>query len=155
MRVRGWYLVLLLVPGLAAWGQQKPTLGKQEPSLHGPRSATTTDPRRLSRVRAVYVERIDNSLSDRLMEGLSKSGRFRVVADRGEADAVLRGTCSDYRRLKTVRTEVYLNDSGGESIWQDNVRRPYNPPPLKTAVDETADIILAHLVESAMEADRK
>ena len=155
MKLRTLFLTLLLLPGLAVAGQQKPTLGKQEPSLQGPRSASITDARKLAGVRALYVERIDNSLSERLVEGLAKSGRFRVVAERREADAVLRGTCAEYRRLKTVRTEVYLNDKGGASIWQDNVRRSYNPPTLDKAVTETAEIILAHLVESFLEAGSK
>lgn len=135
---------------------QKPTLGAPtEPSLNGPRNSTTTDARRLMRIRTIYVERIDNSLSEKLAEGLTKMGRFRVVARRNEADAVLSGSCSDYRRLKTVKSEVSLNDRGGASIWQDIVRRSYNPPPLQKVVDGTAAEILQHLGDSIREADRK
>ena len=137
--------------------QKKPTLGPPPaPSLGGPRSATTTDGRKLLRVRAIFVERMDNSLSDRLTEGLTKTGRFRVVADRKDADAVLRGTCFDSRRLKSVHSEVYLADRGsGASIWSDSVRRPFNPPPLEQAVNDSALDILAHLSESIKDAQRR
>ncbi len=135
---------------------QKPTLGPAtEPSLYGPRTSTTNDPRKLLRVRTIYVERIDNMLSEKLTDGLSKMGRFRIVASRSEADAVLRGTCFDSRRLKSVHSEVYLTDRGGASIWQDSVRHPYNPPSLQKVVDNTAMEVLQHLGESLREADRK
>jgi hypothetical protein len=137
--------------------QERPTLGKDEGSPdEGPRTSTTTDARRLTSVRAVFVDRIDNSLSEKLMEGLSKMGRFRIVAERKQADAVLSGTCFDSHRLKTVHSEVFLQDRrSGASIWQDVVRRHYNPPPLGKAVDDTATLILAHLGESIQEAERK
>jgi len=135
---------------------QRPSLGTPtEPSLNGPRTSTTTDPRKLAKVRSIYVERIDNLLSDRLAEGLVKMGRFRVTASRNEADAVLRGTCFDSRRLKSVHSEVYLSDRGGASIWQDDVRRPFNPPPLAKVVDTTAAAILQHLGDSVREAERR
>ncbi len=134
---------------------QKPTLGPPtEPSLGGPRTSTTTDRQKLTRIQSIYVERIDNMLSDRLVEGLSKIGRFRVVASRKEADAVLRGTCFDSRRLKSVHSEVFLADRNGGSIWQDIVRLPFNPPLLQKAVDTTATTILEHLRESVREAER-
>lgn len=137
--------------------QQKPTLGPApSPSLRGPRSATTTDGRKLLRVRTIFIERMDNSLSERLTEGLTKAGRFRIVADRKDADAVLRGTCFDSRRLRSVHSEVYLADRGsGTSIWSDSVRRPFNPPPLEQAVNDSALDILAHLSESIKDAQRK
>jgi|SRR5579863_7844684 len=136
--------------------QKRPTLGPATPpSLHGPRSSTTTDPQKLNRLRKIYVESIDNSLSDKLMEGLAKSGRFRIVADIKEADGVLRGTCFDSRHLKSLHSEVFISDRvTGASIWQDNVRRPFNPPALAKAVDDTAAIILEHLNESVREAQR-
>jgi len=137
--------------------QKPPTLGPAPPpSLNGPRSSTTTDPSRLNHVRKIYVERIDNSLSDKLMEGLAKKGRFSIVADVKEADAVLRGTCFDSHRLKSLHSEVFLSDRiTGASIRQDNVRRSFNPPALQKAVDDTAEIILEHLDESVREAQRK
>ncbi len=135
---------------------QRPTLGPPpEPSLYGPRTSTTTDARKLMRVRSVYVERIDNSLSDKLADGLTKMGRFHVVSKRNEADGVLRGTCSDFRRLKSVHSEVYLTDRSGAAIWQDSVRRPYNPPALQKVVNDTAVVILQHLGDSIREAERK
>jgi hypothetical protein len=137
--------------------QQRPTLGKEEaPSLNGPRTSTTTDARRLMNIKAIFVDRMDNSLSDRLADGLSKMGRFRIVVDRKLADAVMSGTCFDSHRLKTVHSEVFLQDRrSGASIWQDVVRRHYNPPPLTKAVNDTASMILAHLGESIQEAERK
>jgi hypothetical protein len=134
---------------------QKPTLGAPtEPSL-GPRNSTTTDPHKLMRIRTIFVERIDNMLSDRLIEDLSRTGRFRIVASRNSADAILRGTCFDSRRLKSVHSEVYLADRTGASIWQDIIRRPYNPPPLQKVVDNTAVEIVQHLGDSVREADRR
>ncbi|MFB3923855.1 MAG: hypothetical protein ACE145_19195 [Terriglobia bacterium] len=136
--------------------QRRPTLGPAPaPSLYGPRTSNTTDARKLLRVRNIFVERIDNSLGEKLMEGLAKTRRFHIVADRKEADAVIRGTCFDQRRLKIVRSEVYLNDTSGASIWQDSVRRPFNPPTLDAAVGETATLILSHLTESVSDAEHK
>jgi len=135
---------------------KRPTLGPAPaPSLRGPRNANIMDARKLVRVQKIYVERMDNSLGEKLIEELAKARRLRVVADRNDADAVLRGTCFDSRRLKSVRSEVYLNDTHGAAIWQDSVHRPYNPPPLDAAVSQTADLIVTHLAESILEAERK
>ena len=169
MRLAHLLFAILFSPCLLASAQQdRPTLGQQgpperptlgkstEPGPSGPRTSTTTNPRRLMSVKAVYIDRIDNSLGDKLAEGLSKMGRFRIVAERNKADAVVSGTCFDSRRLKTVHSEIILHDRvSGASIWQDVVRRPYNPPPLTKAVDDTATLILAHLNESIEEAERK
>jgi hypothetical protein len=177
MRVGYLCLALLLIAGLAASQQQqqtqeqppqqpeqrkqqeqprKPTLGPAPaPSLYGPRTSNTIDARKLARVRRIYVERIDNSLSEKLVEGFAKTRRFRIVASRNEADAVLRGTCVSLRRMKAVHSEVYLNDMNGAAVWQDNVRRPYNPPTLDAAVSETASLIVTHLTESALEAEHR
>lgn len=166
MIIRCICLAIILLAGLAAWAQEKPAEEKSQrrptlgpapaPSLYGPRTSTTTDPRKLMRVHKIYVERMDNSLSEKLVEALGKLSRFRVAASLNEADAVLRGTCFDSRRLKTVRSEVYLNERlSGASIWQDSVRRPYNPPPLDKAVNEIVTLILTHLTESVAEAERR
>ena len=135
----------------------KPTLGlPPDPSLRGPRTSNTTDPRKLVRVRTIYVERIDNSLNEKLVEGLARMGRFRVVEDRDLAEAVFRGSCFDSRRLKMVHSEVFLSErSSGASIWQDVIRRPYNPPPLEKVVDESATLILVHLRDSIKEAEHR
>jgi hypothetical protein len=134
--------------------QQRPTLG-EAPSLGGPRNSSTTDIRKLLRVRTVYIETIDNSLNARLAEALSKGGPFRVVAKRTEADAILRGTCFDSRRLKSLHSEVFLTDPHGGPIWTDIVRERFNPPPLDKAVTDSASMIVAHLGESLREAQRK
>jgi hypothetical protein len=129
--------------------EKRPTLGP-EPApttgTGGPATDFLQDPAKLLRVRKVFVEPIDNNLSEKLLEGLAKSGRFRVVVSKKEADAVIRGTCFDARRLRSVHSEVYMSDPvTGKSIWQDSVRVPYNPPPLSKAVERTADEILRHL----------
>ena len=112
--------------------------------------------RRLLSVKTIFVDHIDNALGEKLADGLSRMGRFRIVADRKDADTVVMGTCFDSRRLKTVHSEIFLHDrASGASIWQDIVRRHYNPPPLQKAVDDTAVMILAHLGESIQEAQRK
>ncbi|HZP01254.1 MAG TPA: hypothetical protein VFD30_13255 [Terriglobia bacterium] len=148
--------VLLLLASGSAWTQQRPTLGENPPapSLAGPRSYNTVDPRKLRRIRTIYVERIENALSDRLAEGISKMGRFRVVSKPSEADAVLRGSCADLRRLKKVHSEVFIADMRGATVWQDVVRQPFNPPPLSKAIEQSATIILQHLAESLQGADR-
>ena len=154
---RASYLLLALsLIASCVWAQQKPTLGENppSPSLSGPRTYNTTDPRKLRRIRTIFVERIENSLSDKLADGLSKMGRFRVVTKPTEADAVLRGSCVDMRRLKSVHSEVFIADTRGSTVWQDVVRRPFSPPPLSKAVDETATVILQHLAESVQGADR-
>jgi hypothetical protein len=160
-------LALLLLSGPALWAQdnqqqdqkpqRKPSLGPAPaPTLRGPRNFNIVDARKLSRLRKVYVERMDNKLSEKLIDGLAEGGRLRLVADRGEADAVIQGTCLDLRRLKTVRTEIYINDRvTGDAIWQDSVRRAYNPPSLDKVVGETATLVLQHLRESIEEADRR
>lgn len=157
-RFFGIAMLLLFFP-LALGAQEKkeerkPTLGPPPaPSLEGPVNAITTDPSRLARVRKIYIEAIDNRLSDKLLDGLGKSGRFHIVAERAQADAVIRGTCFDSRHLKTLHSEVFLSDRlTGKSIWQDSIHVPYNPPALPKAVDATADAILKHLAESVMRA---
>jgi hypothetical protein len=137
--------------------QRRPTLGAPtEPSLSGPRTSPTSDPRKLLRIQKIFVEPMDNLLSEKLLSGLSKMGRFHIVTKREDSDAVMSGTCFDSRRLKSVHSEVYINDRGsGASIWQDIVRRPYNPPPLAKAIDDTAARILAHLSDSIQEAQHK
>ena len=52
--------------------EERPTLGpKTGPGLEsGPLTSTTTDIRRLMRIRTLYIESIDNALSDKLVEAL-------------------------------------------------------------------------------------
>jgi len=170
MRLRQVFFALLVLGCTGAWGQEEkpPTLGKEPegqqqqkptlgeaPSLSGPRTSSTTDIRKLLRVRTVYIETIDNSLNEKLAEALSKTGPFQVVVKRNEADAILRGTCFDSRRLKKLHSEVFLTDPHGGSIWSDIIREPFNPPPLDKAVMDSASVIVAHLGESLREAQRK
>ena len=157
-------LALLLAPLLKAQEaqpqagdqEQKPTLGpKPGPGESGPRTATVNDYRKLVRIRTLYVERMDNDLSERLVASLGKLGRFKMASNAKEADAIVRGSCVESRRLKRLHTEVSITDRGGGSIWQDIVLRPYNPPSLAQAVNDTAQAIAEHLGESINQAGLK
>ena len=150
-------LALFLLPLLKAQDapqqggepEQKPTLGpKPGPGESGPGTATVNDYRKLVRIHTLYIERMDNDLSERLVASLGKLGRFKMATSAKEADAVVRGSCLESRRLKRLHTEVSITDRGGGSIWQDIILRPYNPPSLAQAVNETAQVIAEHLGES-------
>jgi len=157
-------LALLLVSVLAAQDaqqqgggqEQRPTLGpKPGPGEAGPRTSTVNDYRKLMRVRSIYIERMDNKLSDKLVLSLGKLGRFKIAPRAKEADAIMTGSCLESRRLKRLHSEVFITDRGGGSIWQDNIVRPYNPPSLEQAVGDTAEVIAEHLGESLNEAGMK
>ena len=137
--------------------QKPPTLGGdgEAPSLAGPHSANTNDAGRLVRIHSIFIDSMDNGLAEKLIDEIGAHGPFRVAASRQDADAVLRGTCFDSTRLKTVHSEVFLTSRGGESIWQDVVRQPYKPPPLARAVGTTAEVIAADLAASVREAHAK
>jgi hypothetical protein len=136
---------------------QRPTLGPAAaPSLGGPRASNVVDPRRLMRVQKVFVQRIDNNLSEKLIAALSKGDLFQVVSKRQEADAIFGGSCFEARRIKKVHTEVMLSDRITEKIiWQDVIRLPFNPPPLESAVNATVSEILTHLRLDIRDAPRK
>ncbi len=136
---------------------ERPTLGpKTGPGLEsGPLTSTTTDLRKLMRIRTLYIENIDNSLSDKLVEALGKWGRFRLVTKAKDADATLRGSCLESRRLKHVHSEVFISDRNGASVWQDTIYRPFNPPALDQAVSDTATLVAAHLERTVQEAERR
>lgn len=144
--------------GKPAPDDQRPTLGKtsDEPSLRGPHTYAVLDVRKLERVRKVYVQRIDNFLNDKLTARLAQMGRFKIVEKSSEADAVVRGTCFDSRRLRSVHSEIFIADAHTDKpIWQDNVRVPYKPANLEKAVDDTASQIMQHLTESLQLANRQ
>ena len=157
-------IAFLLVPVMGAQEaqqpggeqEQKPTLGPPSgSSARGPRTATVHDYRKLTRIRSIYIERMDNALSEKLVMSLGKLGHFRIVADPKEADALVTGSCLESRRLKRLHSEVFISDRGGGSIWQDNVFRPFNPPSLEQAVNETAQVVADHLGGSLSEAGMK
>lgn len=137
--------------------EERPTLGPRTgpPSASGPLTSTTTDIRKLLRIHTLYIETMDNSLSDKLVETIGKWGRFRLVTKPKDADATLRGSCLESRRLRHVHSEVFISDRNGASIWQDNIYRPYNPPTLDQAVSDTATLVEAHLEESVREGERR
>jgi hypothetical protein len=176
MKRSAWFLVICLFASLTLWAQsgqnssqsapqgqsdqqnERPTLGPRPgpPGLgSGPLTSTTTDIKKLMRIHTIYVENIDNSLSDKLVQALGKMGRFRLVSKEKDADATLRGSCLESRRLKHVHTEVFISDRGGASVWQDTIYRPYNPPTLDQAVSDTATLVVAHLEQTVREAERR
>ncbi|HEY6292487.1 MAG TPA: hypothetical protein VI455_13140 [Terriglobia bacterium] len=142
-------------PSLRKPGEGAPGAPGEPPSLAGPHAANTNNPRQLLQVHAIFIEPIDNGLADKLMEEIGNKGPFRIVANRREADAVLRGTCFDSTRLKTVHSEVFLTGRSGDSIWQDVIRQPYKPPPLAQAVATTAQVVVEDLAVSIREAQGK
>jgi len=136
--------------------QQKPTLGGQPtPGLHAPRTATVNDYRKLMQIRSLYIEKMDNALSEKLVLSLGKMGRFKIASTPKEADAIMTGSCLESRRLKRLHSEVSIADRGGGSVWQDILYRPYNPPSLEQAVNETAQLVADHLSESLSQAGMK
>jgi hypothetical protein len=143
-------------PGDLPASKHGPTLGPQSgPSMGtGPDTSTTIDVRRLMRIHTIYIENIDNALSDKLVDSLGKWGRFRLVTKAKDADATLRGSCLESRRLKHVHSEIFISDRGGKSIWQDSIYRPFNPPTLDQAVVDTANVVAAHLQRTMLESDR-
>jgi hypothetical protein len=110
---------------------------------------------KLSRIRSIYIERIDNALSDKLVETVGKLGAFKIASKPQDADAIMSGSCLESRRLKRLHSEVFIADRAGGSIWQDNIYRPFSPPSLQRAVNETAQLVADHLKESLNEAERK
>jgi hypothetical protein len=165
---RGWPCgwVLFVATGLLlAQEQRPPTLGpppdQQPPTLGepsspaGPHAANTTDARKLTRIHTIFIESMDNGLAEKLSDQIGSKGPFHIVTDKHQADALLRGTCFDSARLKTVHSEVFLTAPDGASIWQDIVRQPYKPPPLERAVAATAEVIADDLGASLHEARDK
>ncbi|HXW16228.1 MAG TPA: hypothetical protein VEN79_17100 [Terriglobia bacterium] len=136
--------------------QERPTLGPRNgpTTPSGPNTSTTNDVRKLMRIHTLYIESIDNSLSDKLIEALGKWGRFHLVTKAKDADATLRGSCLESRRLKHVHSEIFISDRNGASIWQDSIYRPFNPPALDQAVSDTATLVEAHLEEALREGSR-
>jgi hypothetical protein len=137
--------------------EERPTLGpKTGPALEtGPLTSTTTDIRKLMRIHTLYIESMDNALSDKLVEALGKWGHFRLVTKAKDADATLRGSCLESRRLKHVHSEVFISDRNGASVWQDTIYRPFNPPALDQAVSDTATLVAAHLEQTVRAAERR
>jgi len=144
-------------PGQTPQQNERPTLGPRHgPDVAtGPDTSTTIDIRLLMRIHTLFIENIDNSLSDKLVEVLGKWGRFRLVTKAKDADATLRGSCLESRRLKHLHSEIFISDRSGKSVWQDTIYRPFNPPTLDEAVDDTATVVAAHLQRTIMEAERR
>jgi len=143
--------------GQPAPQEERPTLGPRTgPGLESePLTSTTINLKKLRSIHTLYIESIDNSLSDKLVEDLKKSKIFQLASKEKGADAVLRGSCLESRHSRHVHSEVYISDRTGNSVWQDVIYRPYNPPALEQAVSETAALVVAHLERSLRQADTK
>ena len=156
MRSLIWGLAMCLASIPALYSQQAPTLGPSRPSLGEPGSTRTANPRMLLKMRKVYIERIDHDLNGKLQDDMAHVSWLKVVNSEDDADAIIRGTCFDLRRLKRLHAEIYITDRvSGKSIWQDVVRVPYGPPELTKAVDQAASEILDHLNESVRTASKR
>ncbi len=148
-----WGLAMFLVSITALGAQQAPTLGTSRPSLEGPSHTRTANPRMLVNMRKVYIERIDHNLNVKLADDLAHVSWLKVVNKEDDADAIVRGTCFNLRRLKRLHAEIYISDRvTGKSIWQDIVRVPYDPAAPQKSVDRAASDILEHLNQSMHEA---
>lgn len=154
-----WGLAIGLLSIPLIYGQQRPTLGPPEPgapSLRGPSSMRTNNPRKLLKMRKIYIQRIDHNLKEVLTRDFSHVSWVKVVNKPSEADAIVRGTCFDLKNLRRLHTEIYISDRvTGASIWQDVVRVPYNPPDVSKAVDKAAAKVLADLNQSIQLAGNK
>jgi hypothetical protein len=156
MRRLIWGLAMCLMSIPMVYSQEAPTLGPSRPSLGEPGSARTANPRMLLKMRKVYIERIDNNLNEQLEDDLAHVSWLKVVKSEEDADAIVRGTCFDLRRLKRLHAEVYITDRvTGKSIWQDVIRVSYTSPDLTKAVDQAATEIVAHLNESVRTASKR
>lgn len=154
----GLAICLFSIPLLYA--QQRPTLGPPpgtgEPSVRGPVTSRTTNPRKLLRMRDIYIQRISHNFNEVLTKDLAHATRVKVVSKPSEADAVIRGVCFTLRNLKKLHAEVYINERASRaSIWQDVVEVPYDPPDLSKAVDNAAAKILTDLNQSLRKASKR
>ncbi len=171
MRPGFWRVAVCILAGSALWvelgrsaGQspappqdERPTLRPRNAppgEVSAPDNSTTSDPHKLQRIQILYIESIDNFLSDKLVVSFEKLGRFRLATNLKQADAVLHGTCLESRRLKHVHSEVFISDRNGGAIWHDTIYQPFNPPSLDQAVTETAKLVEAHLESSIRVAGR-
>ena len=176
MKFGGRVFVSCALAGVAVWGyagqdsdqpsdrppslhqpDERPTLGPRNGpgDLSGPDNSTTTDIKKLARIHTLYIESMDNSLNEKLVESIGKWGRFQLVTKAKDADAILRGSCLESRRLKRMHSEVFISDRNGGSIWQDTIYRPFNPPALDQAVTETADVVQVHLAKTLRDARQR
>jgi hypothetical protein len=156
MRRLIWGLAICLISIPTLYSQEAPTLGPSRPSLEGPSSTRTANARMLLKMRKVYIERIDHDLNAKLEDDMAHISWLKVVNSEDDADAIIRGTCFDLRRLKRLHAEIYITDRvTGKSIWQDVVRVPYGPPELTKALDQAASEILDHLNESVRTASKR
>ncbi len=133
---------------------QRPTLRGGKGSSRMPNTSFTMNARALMRVHTIFIEPIENRLGIKIADDLSKLGRFRLAVDKRQADAVLSGTCLDATHLKLLHSEVFLsNRVTGAAIWQDEIRLPLDPPPLRKALRQTAQKVTQDLMASMRRAE--
>jgi hypothetical protein len=175
MRQGRWLMVVCILACSALWvesgrsaGQsptppnspqqdERPTLRPRNAppgEIAAPDNSTTSDPHKLVEIKSLYIESIDNFLNEKLVVAFENQGRFRLATNLKQADAVLRGSCLESRRLKHVHSEVFISDRSGGAIWHDSIYRPFSPPSLDEAVAETAKLVEAHLESSIRVAER-
>lgn len=149
-------VLIFLTSAAPAFSQQRrPTLGPSTPTLNGPGRGRTVNPKGLLSVRKIYIEPIDNKLSEKIREDLVGATMLQVVDKPKDADAILRGTCFRSSSLKHLHSEVYLSKKvSGAPVWQDVVYVPWDPPGLGKAVDKSAAEIVTHLFKSIRQAQR-
>ena len=88
---------------------------------------------------------MDNNLNLKLAEQFSGWKRFGLMATEKQADAVIRGTCFAARRLKMVKSEIYIRESrSGAPVWQDSMSLAYNPLSLNQVVGQIAVLLVDH-----------
>ncbi|MEE8256590.1 MAG: hypothetical protein V3R60_01765 [Acidobacteriota bacterium] len=155
-------LTLLALLGMScarAAQEKKPSLttGRPDdrPSLTGKSSYLLASSRKMRSVRRLYIAPMENKLDFKLTEAFVRWGRFEIVGSEKEADAVVKGTCFAARRLKMVKSDIYIRARRTrEPLWQDNLRLPYNPPTVEKVVGEMATSMVAHLRASMQNSKR-
>ena len=117
MRRLLWALAICLIPAPALPAQEAPTLGPSRPSLESPSTLRTGNPRMLVKMRRVYIDWIDHNMNEKLADSLAHVPGLKVVKKQDAADAIIRGTCFDLRRMKRLDAEVYITDRITGKAW--------------------------------------
>lgn len=140
---------LMFFPPLEAQ-EKRPSLlsgrPNPSPSLTGRSSSMFGSTKKMKKVRRIYIAPMENRLNLKLAEAFLHWGRFEIVTTEKEADAVIVGTCFAARRLKTVKSDIYIRTRRTrEPLWQGNLRLSYNPPTVEQVVGKIASSMVDHL----------
>ncbi len=149
---------LVLSPPLEAQ-EKRPSLltgrAKSPPLLSGRSSHMLGSSKKMKKVRRIYIAPMENRLNFKLAEAFLHWGRFEIVATEKEADAVIVGTCFAARRLKTVKSDIYIRTRRTrEPLWHGNLRLPYNPPKVEKVVGKIGSLMVDHLRLSMQDSKR-